>query len=51
MVSLHSGFEAVARAMLSHIMIHFYIFLSLHPTSPPRTRDTLLVFLITAVAV
>lgn len=32
-------------------MIHFYISFHFHPTSPPRTGDTLWVFLITAAAV
>lgn len=32
-------------------MIHFYISLTRHPTSPARTGDTLLVFLITSMAI
>lgn len=45
-----SDFKAIARAILSHLMIHFYISFHFHPTSLPRTRDTLWVFLITAAA-
>ena len=49
---VHSHSEMVAwAAITSRLMIHFYISLTRHPTSPVRTGDTLLVFLITAIAI
>lgn len=49
---VHSHLEMVAwAAITSCLMIHFYISLTRHPTSPARTGDTLLVFLITAIAI
>lgn len=49
---VHSHLEMVAwTAITSRLMIHFYISLTRHPTSPARTGDTLLVFLITAIAI